>query len=43
MLYGYAHVSNKKQLHGNSLEKQAAILTANVVSSITPSNELKRN
>ena len=35
MIYGYARVSSKKQLHGNSLEEQAATLTANGATSIT--------
>ena len=35
MIYGYARVSSKKQLHGNSLEEQAATLTANSATSIT--------
>lgn len=34
MIYGYARVSSKKQLHGNSLEEQAATLTANGAASI---------
>lgn len=29
MIYGYARVSSKMQLHGNSLEEQTATLTAN--------------
>ena len=29
MIYGYARVSSKKQLHGNSLEEQRAALSAN--------------
>ena len=35
MIYGYARVSSKKQLHGNSLEEQRAALTANGATSIT--------
>ena len=35
MIYGYARVSSKKQLHGNSLEEQRAALTANGAISIT--------
>lgn len=35
MIYGYARVSSKKQLHGNSLEEQSAALTANGAASIT--------
>ncbi|MEE1193633.1 MAG: recombinase family protein [Phascolarctobacterium sp.] len=35
MIYGYARVSSKKQLHGNSLEEQTATLTANGATSIT--------
>ena len=35
MIYGYARVSSKKQLHGNSLEEQSAALTANGAVSIT--------
>ena len=35
MIYGYARVSSKKQLHGNSLEEQRAALTANGAVSIT--------
>ena len=35
MMYGYARVSSKKQLHGNSLEEQTATLTANGATSIT--------
>ena len=35
MIYGYARVSSKKQLHGNSLEEQVATLTANGATSIT--------
>ena len=35
MIYGYARVSSKKQLHGNSLEEQCAALTANGATSIT--------
>lgn len=35
MIYGYARVSSKKQLHGNSLEEQSATLTANGAISIT--------
>ena len=35
MIYGYARVSSKKQLHGNSLEEQRAALSANGAVSIT--------
>ena len=35
MIYGYARVSSKKQLHGNSLEEQTATLTANGATCIT--------
>lgn len=35
MIYGYARVSSKKQLHGNSLEEQRAALLANGAVSIT--------
>ena len=35
MIYGYARVSSKKQLHGNSLEEQTTTLTANGAISIT--------
>lgn len=35
MIYGYARVSSKKQLHGNSLEEQVATLTANGTTNIT--------
>ena len=35
MIYGYARVSSKKQLHGNSLEEQRAALSANGAISIT--------
>ena len=35
MIYGYARVSSKKQLHGNSLEEQTTTLTANGATSIT--------
>ena len=35
MIYGYARVSSKKQLHGNSLEEQTATLEANGATSIT--------
>ena len=35
MIYGYARVSSKKQLHGNSLEEPRAALTANGAISIT--------
>lgn len=35
MIYGYARVSSKKQLQGNSLEEQAATLKANGATSIT--------
>ena len=35
MIYGYARVSSKKQLHGNSLEEQTSTLTANGATSIT--------
>ena len=35
MIYGYARVSSKKQLHGNSIEEQRAALTANGAVSIT--------
>ena len=35
MIYGYARVSSKKQLHGNSLEEQAATLTENGATNIT--------
>lgn len=34
MIYGYARVSSKKQLHGNSLEEQRAALSANGAVSI---------
>ena len=34
-IYGYARVSSKKQLHGNSLEEQTTTLTANGATSIT--------
>ena len=35
MIYGYARVSSKKQLHGNSLEEQTSTLMANGATSIT--------
>lgn len=35
MIYGYARVSSKKQLQGNSLEEQRAALSANGAVSIT--------
>lgn len=35
MIYGYARVSSKKQLRGNSLEEQTATLTANGATNIT--------
>ena len=35
MIYGYARVSSKKQLHGNSLEEQRSALSANGAVSIT--------
>lgn len=34
-IYGYARVSSKKQLHGNSLEDQTTTLTANGATTIT--------
>ncbi len=34
-IYGYARVSSKKQLHGNSIEEQTTTLTANGATEIT--------
>lgn len=34
-IYGYARVSSKKQLHGNSIEEQTTTLTANGAAEIT--------
>ena len=34
-IYGYARVSSKKQLHGNSIEEQTTTLTANGATALT--------